>query len=64
MAYIIHTEYILSIIEQGSKITYIELILRAMLPGTILILLLFYITFECFTNIFAEITKLDYREFY
>lgn len=35
-----------------------------MLPGTILVLLLFYITFECFTNIFAEISKLDHREFY
>lgn len=35
-----------------------------MLPSTILIILLFYITFENITNIFAQITKLSHREFY
>ncbi len=64
MSYMIHTEYIMSIIELGSKISYLELILRVMLPSTILIIILFYVTFENITNIFAEITKLDYREFY
>ena len=64
MSYIIHTEYILSTIELGIKVGYIELILKVMLPSTILIILLFYLTFENITNVFAEITKLDHREFY
>ena len=61
MSYMIHTEYVMSTIELGNKISYPELILRVMLPSTILIILLFYITFENITNIFAEITKLDHR---
>lgn len=33
----------------GSKISYLELILRVMLPSTILIIILFYVTFEKIT---------------
>jgi sterol O-acyltransferase len=35
-----------------------------MLPSTFIILLIFYLVFEGITNVFAEITKLNHREFY
>lgn len=34
------------------------------MPSTMLLVLLFYIVFENITNVFAEITKLDHRQFY
>ena len=48
----------------GDKISFLELVLREMLPSILLIMVMFILTFECFTNFFAEITKLDHREFY
>lgn len=45
MAYVIHTEYLIPIIESGHKYAHIELILRCMLPSTFLFILLFYIVF-------------------
>lgn len=45
MAYIIHTEYLIPIIESGHKYGHVELILRCMLPSTFLLVLMFYIVF-------------------
>lgn len=61
ISYIIHTEYIMPYILQGDNISFLELILREMLPSFLLIMVMFILTFECFTNFFAEITKLDHR---
>lgn len=64
MCYIIHTEYTQPPIEQGLGINILELIFREMLPTTIILIFMFFLVFEFMTNIFAEITKLDYRTFY
>lgn len=63
-SYIIHTEYIIPHLEMGYKISFLEFMCVEMLPSITLILLMFFLTFENLTNVFAEITKLDYREFY
>lgn len=63
-AYIIHTDYIMPNIEQGHKVGYVELIMRCMLPVTILLILLFYIVFENIMNVFGELTKFADRQFY
>lgn len=41
-----------------------ELVLRLMLPSTAFIVLCFYLVFENMCNFFAEVTRLDAREFY
>jgi hypothetical protein len=64
ISYIMHTEYIMPYIMMGDQISFFELLLREMLPSILLIMVMFVMTFECFTNFFAEITKLDHREFY
>ena len=61
ISYIIHTEYIMPYIMMGEKISFEELLLREMLPSILLIMVMFVMTFECFTNFFAEITRLDHR---
>lgn len=64
ISYILHTEYIMPYVMMGDRISFIELLLSEMLPSTLLIMVMFVMVFECFTNFFAEITKLDHREFY
>ena len=44
-AYIISTEYIMPPIEMGSQLSFFELLLMEMLPTTMLLLVLFYVTF-------------------
>ncbi len=64
MTYIIHTEYIIPLLYEGSNYPQLKIMLKGMLPGTFIFFLMFFIVFENITNIFAEITKLDCREFY
>ena len=63
-AYMIHTDYILPHIEQGDRIGFLELLMRCMLPVTILLIVIFFIVFENIENIFAEITRFADRQFY
>lgn len=64
MIYLLHTEYLMPVIESGYKYNQLELMFRCMLPSTLLLVILFYLVFEGIVNVFGEITKLDHREFY
>lgn len=64
MCYILYTEYIIPPIEMGLKISFIELLFIEILPGTIIIMFIFFVTFEFITNFFAEVSMLDHRVFY
>lgn len=61
MAYLVHTEYIMPVIESGIKYNQLELMFKSMLPSTFILLLFFFIVFEGIVNVFAEITKLGHR---
>lgn len=62
--YMLHGSYIQPWIEKGSEVHILELVLRIMLPSTTFIILCFYLVFENMCNFFAEVTRLDFREFY
>ena len=64
VAYMMHAQLIQPWIEKGSEIPIIELVLRLVIPSTAFIVLCFYLVFENMCNFFAEVTRLDYREFY
>ena len=63
-SYILWTEYYLPYVYMGSKIDLIKFIAINTLPGMAFILVVFHVVFESLTNFFAEITKLDDREFF
>lgn len=64
LLYLLHSEYILPVIQRGSGVSYVEMVLTLMLPVTMFEILGFYMVFDCLCNFFAEITFLDSREFY
>jgi hypothetical protein len=64
MIYMLHASYIQPWIEKGSEVHIVELVLRLMLPSTAFIILCFYLVYENMCNFFAEVTRLDFREFY
>jgi sterol O-acyltransferase len=62
--YMLQAQFIQPWIEKGSEVSLVELVLRLMLPSTAFIILCFYLVFENMCNFFAEVTRLDSREFY
>ena len=62
--YLVHSEHIQPWIMKGNEVTLLELILRLILPSTSFIIMGFYLVFENMCNFFAELSRLDYREFY
>lgn len=63
-AYIIHTDYVLIYIQLGAQISFLELLLRSILPFLAVEIILFYVVFENITNVFAELTRFADRQFY
>lgn len=45
MTYIIHTQYIIPLLEEGSNYNQLKLMFKGMLPGTFVFVLMFYIVF-------------------
>ena len=64
LIYLIHSEWIQPWVQRTSQVTAIELVLRLTLPSTVFVVLCFYLVFENMNNFFAELSRLDYREFY
>jgi len=59
--YLVHSSFIQPWIEKGNEIGLIELMFRFMVPGIVFQILGFYLVFENLCNLFAELSKLDYR---
>ena len=64
ISYILLSDHIIPAIQKGDQISPFELFGRIVLPMGVFVLLIFYIVFELFLNIFAEITRFGDREFY
>ena len=64
MTYILLSDKIIPVIQKGDQISPLELLGRLVIPMGVFVLLIFYITFELFLNVFAEITRFGDREFY
>jgi hypothetical protein len=60
----INSEFLQPWVHEAGSITSVELILRLMLPLAIFLVLVFYLVFELNCNFFAELSRLDSREFY
>lgn len=62
--YITYTSFILPIIKEMDRMSYIETIIRLIFPCFIIFIASFYLIFECLCNILAEVTIYGERDFY
>ena len=59
--YIIIGDFIMPPIEKGLDISPFELLFRIMLPLSIMIVVIFFIVWECILNVFGEISRFGDR---
>jgi sterol O-acyltransferase len=62
--YLLETDYIIPFVQMGKRISFYELLSRSILPVTLILVLIFYIVFECVCNFFGEISLFADRGFY
>lgn len=62
--YIIVGDFIIPFVEKGDQISPFELLFRLQIPLCMMLILIFFIVWECILNVFAEITRFGDRQFY